>query len=61
VRYLLRLRGAIEHQQKGQELAAPVKAARAEVLNIVNNFFYEKLTAVPTIKTYIEGMRQQGA
>jgi hypothetical protein len=24
--------------------------------NIVNNFFYEKLTDVPTIKEYIEGL-----
>ncbi len=58
VRHLLRLRDAIEHQRRGQELATPVKAARAEVINIVNNFFYEKLTAVPTIKTYIDELCQ---
>ena len=31
-----------------------VEAARAELINIVNNFFYEKLTAMPTIKGYID-------
>lgn len=29
------------------------EAARAEVINIANNFFYERLTALPSIKTYI--------
>jgi hypothetical protein len=54
VRYLLRLRGALELQQVGEELSTPVTAARAEVINIVNNFFYDKLIAVPEIKTYMD-------
>lgn len=56
VRYLLRLRDALTRQTAGQELGAEATAARAEVINIVNNFFYEKLSAVPTIRSYIEGL-----
>lgn len=55
VRYLLRLRSGLEGQISGQPLTVEAEAARAEVINIVNNFFYEKLTGHPTIKTYIEG------
>jgi hypothetical protein len=32
-------------------------AARAEVINVVNSFFQEKLVGVPTIKAYIESLR----
>lgn len=56
VRHLLRLRSTLEKQQAGQELDTPVIAARAEVINIVNNFFYDKLSAVPEIVTYMEGI-----
>jgi acetolactate synthase small subunit len=59
VRLLLRLRDALTRQEIGQELDRYVEAARAEVINVVNNFFYEKLTAVPTIKDYIAD-RQKG-
>lgn len=57
VRYLLHLRDSLTRHQTGQELTTEAEAARAEVINIVNNFFYEKLTAVPTIKEYIEGFK----
>ncbi len=53
VRYLLRLRASFSQQESGQSLGADVEAARAEVINVVNNFFYEKLTGLPTIKSYI--------
>ena len=56
VRYLLRLRDSLSRQQVGQELSAEAEAARAEVINIVNNFFYERLTAVPEIRAYMEGI-----
>ena len=29
--------------------------------NLVNNFFYEKLSAVPTIKAYMDGISGAGA
>ncbi len=57
VRYLLRLRDSLSRQKVGQELTAEAEAARAEVINIVNNFFYEKLTAVPEIRGYIDSFK----
>jgi hypothetical protein len=59
VRYLLRLRDSLSRQQAGRELNAEAEAARAEVINIVNNFFYERLTAVPGIQTYMEGIKSK--
>jgi hypothetical protein len=56
VRYLLRLRDALTRQKVGQELIPEAEAARAEVINIVNNFFYDKLTAMPAIKEYMDGL-----
>ncbi len=57
VRLLLRLRDALSRQATGQALSGPAEAARAEVINLVNNFFYEKLIAVPTIKAYLDGIQ----
>ncbi len=54
VRILLRLRDGLEDQKSGQPLTHDVEAARAEVINIVNNFFYEKLMGLPAIKVYID-------
>jgi len=54
VRYLLRLRDALTRQKAAQELTAEAEAARAQVINMVNNFFHEKLESVPTIKEYME-------
>ncbi|MFZ5915643.1 MAG: hypothetical protein ACOYZ7_01765 [Chloroflexota bacterium] len=58
VRYLLRLRDSLSRQEIGQELIPAAEAARAEVINIVNNFFHERLTALPSIKAYIERFQQ---
>jgi hypothetical protein len=60
VRLLLRLRDALSRQNTGQALSAPAEAARAEVINVVNNFFYDKLTAVPTIKAYMDNIQSAG-
>ncbi len=54
VRSLLRLRDTLTRQAMGQELSTEAEAARAQVINIVNNFFHERLVALPTIKAYIE-------
>ena len=59
VRLLLRLRDALTRQEVGQELTAQAEAARAEVINLVNNFFYEKLAALPTIRDYMEQFQAQ--
>jgi hypothetical protein len=60
VRLLLRLRDALSTQDQDQGLSVTAEAARAEVINLVNNFFYEKLTAVPTIKAYMDGIAGKG-
>lgn len=57
VQHLLNLRDALEDQNPGEALPRTVEAARDEVINIVNNFFYEKLTTVPEIKKYMDQMR----
>jgi hypothetical protein len=55
VRLLLRLRDSLTRQKPGaDELNPEAEAARSEVINIVNNFFYEKLTSMPKIKAYID-------
>jgi len=44
----------------GVQLLSPqAEAARAEVINIVNNFFLEKLIGVPTIKEYMDALSQK--
>jgi hypothetical protein len=57
VRLLLRLRDALSQQQAGQAVSTPVEAARQQVINAVNNFYYDKLTGLPSIKVYIDGVR----
>ncbi len=59
VRHLLHLRDSLDDQEANMTLTPRAEAARAEVINVVNNFFYEKLTAVPTIKTYIDQYQGQ--
>jgi len=59
VKRLMTLRRSLERQQVGQALSAEVEAARAEVINIVNNFFFEKLTGMPEIKVYMDGFEKK--
>jgi hypothetical protein len=56
VRLLLRLREILSNENPGQELTPQAEAARAEVINIVNNFFREKLVALPSIKEYLDNI-----
>jgi hypothetical protein len=56
-RQLLHLRGLLSEDAKRGELSPQASAARAEVVNIVNNFFYEKLTGVPEIHDYINELQ----
>lgn len=58
VRLLLRLRDNLSQEDAHQQLSPQAEAARAEVINVVNNFFYDKLTGVPAIKSYIEDMER---
>ena len=59
VRLLLRLRDMLGQQEGGEGLNTQAEAARAEVVNAVNNFFYERLTAIPTIKEYMDNIQQK--
>lgn len=54
VKHLLILRRSLDKQGTGQVMHTEVEAARAEVMNLVNNFFYEKMTAMPAIKVYLD-------
>ena len=54
VRLLLRLRDLLAKDVQSKELSPQAEAARAEVINVVNNFFFEKLTAIPAIKDFLE-------
>ena len=59
VRYLLRLRDGLARQRSGEALIPEAEAARAEVINLVNNFFHEKLIELPAIQQYMEQMEAQ--
>lgn len=52
VRPLLHLRESLNDQQSGQQLTAEAEAAREQVIEIVNQFFYEKLVAMEGIREY---------
>ena len=56
VRILLRLRDILTREHSGNELSPQAEAARAEIINLVNNFFYEKLSGLPEIKTYLDNL-----
>lgn len=57
VRLLLQLRDGLQKQEKDDGWSAQVEAARAQVINVVNNFFHEKLTALPQIKSYLDDLQ----
>lgn len=56
VRQLLGLRNKIAQHQAGAELTIDAEAARQRVINIVNNFFHERLVAIPLIREYMESL-----
>jgi nucleoside diphosphate kinase len=58
VRYMLRLHRFINQQQPDGAINDHILAAQAEILNLVNNFFYAKMTALPSIKRYIDTLNQ---
>ncbi len=54
VRELLRLRAAITDGDDPVARTEAVGAARSELMGIVNGFFYDKLTGLPSIAAYME-------
>jgi len=61
VRHLLNLRDSLTRQESTKELSAEAEAAREHVINIVNNFFYEKMNSIPTIKAYMDDFHDETA
>lgn len=59
VKALLQLRQSLELQDSGEDRVAEVESAQARVINVVNTFFHDKLTGMPTINDYIRQL--QGA
>lgn len=47
----------LEAQPTGESRTAAVAGAQARVINLVNTFFQDKLTAMPSIKEYIDAMQ----
>lgn len=54
VSHLLRLRDALANPAEKSILSNEAEVARGMVINLVNNFFYERLTALPSIKEYMD-------
>jgi hypothetical protein len=54
VRRLRRLREILTSPLDDEVWAVEVEAARAQAINVVNNFFHERLIALPTIKLYMD-------
>ncbi|HWH96856.1 MAG TPA: hypothetical protein VNS80_00680 [Pseudolysinimonas sp.] len=61
VEALQHLSRTLESQPTGEQRSAEVDGAQARVVNLVNTFFRDKLTAMPTIKEYIEAMQAEPA
>jgi len=59
VRLLLKLRDDLSRQKTNEQLNPEAEAARDRVINVVNNFFRDKLTAVPSIKVYIDSFQEK--
>jgi hypothetical protein len=61
VRILLKLRDSLTRQESTESLSTEAEAAREHVINIVNNFFCEKMNSIPTIKEYLADFQTEAA
>jgi hypothetical protein len=61
VRRLERLRTVLAGEIDEDDWTLAVDAARAEAINTVNNFFHERLTAVPEVKRYMDGFQKSAS
>ena len=57
VKSLLQLRQTLETQKTGETRSTEVEAARAQVVNLINTFYRDRLVVMPTIKDYIDRMQ----
>lgn len=53
VRLLLRLKDTLARDRDSEDWAVQVETVRAELINIINNFYFERMTALPTIQDYM--------
>jgi hypothetical protein len=58
VRHLLSIRDRMTRKDDSLDWTTQLEATRTQVINVVNNFFYERLTALPTIHAYIDGFQE---
>jgi len=56
-RYLLRLRDSVSSQGERPMRTQEIEAARTELMNLVNDYFYTKLTSMPSIKAYMDDIQ----
>lgn len=56
---LMQLRKALSLRQTGQSFVDLAETARAELIDIANDFFRDRLLAVPTIRAYMERLAGQ--
>jgi ubiquinone biosynthesis protein UbiJ len=61
VEALQKLSRTLEGQATGEERSAEVAGAQAEVVNLVNTFYRDRLVVMPTIKEYIDQMQAEPA
>lgn len=59
VRSILKLRGALSDDPSGAAWESAVEATRAEVINLVNNFFHDRLTGYPPVRAYIDSVQER--
>ncbi|MBI3739722.1 MAG: hypothetical protein HY258_11795 [Chloroflexi bacterium] len=57
VKRLLRLRSLLTDKTAVKQREDEVTTAQDEVMEVVNNFFYERLIVVPSIKEYLDSLR----
>jgi hypothetical protein len=61
VKSLLQLRQTLETQKTGEARSTETEAARAQVVNLINTFYRDRLVVMPTIKEYIDKMQAEEA
>jgi hypothetical protein len=59
VKALLHLRQTLENQKTGEERTTEVEAAKAQVVNLINTFYHDRLVVMPSIKDYIDNMQAE--
>ncbi len=58
IEHLLRFRDTLARQPAQETLSQEAEAARQRVLDVVNQYFYRKLTALPSLEAYIVALQQ---